>query len=102
EGYQLKVVRDRIAAQLLLRRHQYTLVVMAIDHADHEAFFRSAKEHVPSTTRFVGLVSVDDENELARRDDMGFDGVLQRPVTEADLRAVVKHLLGAGQLAGVS
>ena len=102
EGYQLKAVRDRIAAQLLLRRHQYTLVVMAIDHAEHEAFYRSAKEHVPATTRFVGIVSIDDENELARLDDMGFDGVLQRPVTEADLKSVVKHLLGTGQLVGAS
>jgi len=69
---------------------------------DHETFFRAAKEQVSATTRFVGIVSIDDESELVRLDDMGLDGVLQRPVTEADLKAVVKHLLTNGQLAGVS
>jgi len=102
EGYQLKAVRDRIAAQLLLRRHHYTLVLLALDHGDHEAFFRTAKEQVPASTRFVGVVSIDEESELVRLDDMGLDGVLQRPVTEADLKSVVKHLLTNGQLAGVS
>ncbi len=102
EGYQLKVVRDRIAAQLLLRRHQYTLVLLGLDHGDHEAFYKAVKEQVPATTRFVGIVGIDEESELVRLDDMGLDGVLQRPVTEADLKSVVKHLLSGSQLAGVS
>ena len=101
EGYQLKVVRDRIAAQLLLRRHQYALVLLSLDHKEHEAFFQSVKQQAPASTRFVGIVGIEDESELNRLDEMGLDGVLQRPVTETDLKAVVKHLLAAGQMAVV-
>ena len=102
EGYQLKVVRDRIAAQLLLRRHQYTLVMMALDQTEQEAFYRTVKEQVAASTRFVGIAEVTEEDELARLDAMGIDGILQRPVTEADLRAVVKHLLTSPPLVGAS
>lgn len=103
EGFQLKAVRDRIAAQLLLRRNPYRLVLLALDQGENETFYRAVKEQVPATTRFVGIVGIDEESELVRLDDMGLDGVLQRPVTEADLKSVVKHLLTTnGQLAGVS
>jgi CheY-like chemotaxis protein len=102
EGYPLKHVRDRVAVQLLLRRNPSALVLMAIDRDEHEALYQAMKEHAPPTTRFVGIRHLDDEGELARLDDLGLDGILQRPVSESDLKSIVKHLLNAGAMAGVS
>lgn len=101
EGSSLKVVRDRIAAQLLLRRQPYSLVLLSLDQKEHETFFQTVRPQLPATTRFVGIVGIEDESELTRLDEMGLDGVLQRPVTEADLKAVVKHLLAPGPMAVV-
>jgi CheY-like chemotaxis protein len=102
EGCQLKVVRDRIGAQLLLRRNGFDLVLMALDRPEQEVFFRSCKEQCPATTRFVGIVTLDDEGELARLDAAGLDGILHRPLVSADLRTTAKHLLGAREPAGVA
>ena len=41
-NHQLKVVRDRVAAQLLMRRQGFNLVIIALDRPDQEAFFRPA------------------------------------------------------------
>jgi CheY-like chemotaxis protein len=100
EGYSLKLVRDRVAVQLLLRRSPSALVLMALDSDGHEALYRSLKEHAPSATRFVGIRQLDDEHELERLDSLGLDGIIHRPVSEPDLRATVRHLLKAGALAG--
>jgi CheY-like chemotaxis protein len=94
-GYQLKVVRDRVGAQLLLRRGKFDIVMMALDHADHEPFYRSSRASAPNGTRFVGILRLDAGCPLARIDALGLDGVLHRPVSEADLLATVKHLLTA-------
>lgn len=101
EGYQLKAVHDRVAAQLLLRRNRFDLVIMALDRADQERSFRAFKEVADSSTRFAGISGIDDEGELARLDAMGLDGVLHRPLTEGDLRTTAKHLLNEAATAGV-
>jgi CheY-like chemotaxis protein len=91
--HQVKIVRDRIAAQLLMRRQSFNLVIMALDRPEQEAFFQTCKKQNSSGTRFIGIVRIEDESELARLDAMGLDGVLHRPVSEVDLLATVKHLL---------
>src|SRR4051794_18100392 len=102
EGYTVKPVRDRVAVQLLLRRSPHALVLMALDREEQESLFQAMKEHAPPTSRFVAIRNLDDEDELARLDALGLDGILQRPLNESDLKATVKHLLGAGAMAGVS
>jgi CheY-like chemotaxis protein len=102
EGYPLKVARDRVSAQLLLRRTPFAMVMMALDRGDHEAFYRTAREQCPAGTRFVGVLTIEDEGELARLDAMGLDGVIHRPASEADLRTIARHLLTAHETAGVS
>jgi CheY-like chemotaxis protein len=92
-NHQLKLVRDRVAAQLLLRRQAFNLMIMAIDRPEQEAFFRACKQQNAAGTRFIGIATIEDESELSRLDAMGLDGVLHRPVSEADLLATVKHLL---------
>jgi CheY-like chemotaxis protein len=102
EGYQVKVVRDRVGAQLLLRRSAFDLVILPLDRPEHEAFFQTVRSQSPSGTRFVGLVGIHDEGELARLDALGLDGILHRPLSEADLKTTVKHLLSVDELSAVS
>ena len=40
-NHQIKVVRDRVAAQLLLRRQVFDLIILALDRPDQEAFFQA-------------------------------------------------------------
>ncbi len=92
-NYQLKIVHDRIAAQLLLRRQNFQLVILAMDRPEHEAFFRMCKQQANNGTRYIGILNIEDESELTRLDAMGLDGVIQRPISEANLIATVNHLL---------
>jgi CheY-like chemotaxis protein len=92
-GSQLKFVRDKIGAQLLIRRQPFDLVIVALDRPDRETFVRSCKEHCTDSTRFVGIVGLEDEDELARLDAMELDGVLHRPIAESDLKSTIEHLL---------
>jgi CheY-like chemotaxis protein len=103
-NHQLKVVRDRVAAQLLLRRQSFNIVILALDRPDQEAFFQACKRQNSAGSRYIGIASIEDESELARLDAMGLDGVLHRPVSESDLRATVKHLLSIDRatMAGVA
>ncbi|MGA7497060.1 MAG: response regulator [Isosphaeraceae bacterium] len=103
-NHQLKVVRDRVAAQLLMRRQGFNLVILALDRPDQEAFFQACKRQNTAGSRYIGIASIEDENELARLDAMGLDGVLHRPVSAGDLLATVKHLLNIGRatMAGVA
>jgi CheY-like chemotaxis protein len=91
--YQLKIAQDRIAAQLLLRRQAFHLVLMPMDRPEQEAFFRACKLQHTNGTRYVGILNIQAEDELARLDAMGLDGVLHRPVSESDLLATVNYLL---------
>jgi CheY-like chemotaxis protein len=91
--YQLKIVHDRIASQLLLRRQAFQLVILAMDRPEQEAFFRTCKQQHPGPTRYVGILNIDLESELARLDAMGLDGVIHRPINEPNLIATVNHLL---------
>lgn len=93
ERCQLKIVPDRIAAQLLLRRQSFHLIILAMDRAEQETFFRSCKQHHNDGTRYVGILNIQEEAELARLDALGLDGVLHRPLGERDLAATVDHLL---------
>lgn len=96
-GYSLKIVRDRIAAQLLLRRNRFDLVLMGLETNEYESFYRSCRAQAPATTRFVGILRLDEESQLSRLDALGLDGILSRPVSEADLRSTVKHVLTMGE-----
>jgi DNA-binding response OmpR family regulator len=95
KGFQLKVARDRVSAQLLLRRSKFDLVLLALDRPDQEQFYRLAKSQASPATRFVGILKVNNEGELVRLDAMGLDGILHRPLTADDLLATVTHLLEA-------
>ncbi len=101
-GCQVKVVRDRVAAQLMLRRTKFDLVLIPLDHPEQEQFYRVCRDQASATTRFVGLLEIHDEGELVRLETMGLDGTLHRPLNEADLVATVKHLLGSEQLVAAS
>jgi CheY-like chemotaxis protein len=94
EGYQVRHVRDRVAAQLLFRRNTFGLVMLPVDTPDQEAFYRSLRVHAPAPTRFVGVVRIEEESQLDRLDALGLDGVLHRPPSESDLRDTVRQLLG--------
>jgi CheY-like chemotaxis protein len=100
EGYQLRHVRDKVAAQLLLRRNAFSLVMLPIENADQESVYQAFREHTPATTRFVGIAKIDEESKLDRLDSLGLDGVIQRPMTEPDLRATVRQLLMQDQPVG--
>lgn len=102
EGYQVKVVRDRVGAQLLLRRSAFDLVILPMDRPEHEAFYQTLRNQTATATRYVGIVGIHEEGELARLDAMGLDGVLHRPLSETDLKATVKHLLRMDELAAIS
>jgi len=92
-NHQLKIVQDRIAAQLLLRRQPFQLVILAMDRPEQEGFFRACKQQHTNGTRYVGILNIDDESELTRLDAMGLDGVMHRPLSESDLTTTVNHLL---------
>ncbi|RUL82000.1 response regulator [Tautonia sociabilis] len=92
-GCLLKIVRDKVGAQLLLRRQRFDLVIIALDRPELDGLLRSCREHCPPSTRFVGLAGLIDEDELNRLDEMGLDGILHRPLAESDLNATVEHLL---------
>ena len=64
-----------------------------MDRPEQEAFFRACKQQHANGTRYVGILNIDEESELARLDAMGLDGVIHRPVNESDLVATVNHLL---------
>jgi CheY-like chemotaxis protein len=92
-NHQLKIVQDRIAAQLLLRRQPFHLVILAMDRPDQEVFFRTCKQKHADGTRYVGILNIEQESELARLDAMGLDGVIHRPLTESGLASTINHLL---------
>lgn len=92
-GCQLKMVRDRVGAQLLMRRQRFDLILIGLDRPDQEPMLRACRELCPEMTRVVGLVGLSDEEELSRLDEMGLDGILHRPLAEADLNATIDHLI---------
>ena len=85
-NHQLKIVHDRIAAQLLLRRQSFQLVILAMDRPEQEGFFRACKQQHTNGTRYVGILNIDEESELARLDAMGLDGVVHRPCQRIESR----------------
>ncbi len=99
-GFQIRHVRDRVAAQLLLRRQPFTLVLLPVDTAEQESFYHAIREHAPEATRFIGIVRIDEESQLDRLDRLGLDGVIHRPIAENDLKATVRQFIGTGTLAG--
>jgi CheY-like chemotaxis protein len=94
-NHHLKIAHDRIAAQLLLRRQPFQLVILAMDRPEQEVFFRACKQQYANGTRYVGILNIEQESELARLDSMGLDGVMHRPLTESDLSSTVNHLLNS-------
>ena len=53
-----------------------------MDRPEQEALFRSWKQQKTAGTRYVGILNIQEESELARLDALGLDGVLHRPVSE--------------------
>jgi DNA-binding response OmpR family regulator len=92
-NHQVKIVQDRIAAQLLLRRQSFQLVILAMDRPEQEGFFRACKQQHATGARYVGILKIEEEGELSRLDAMGLDGVVHRPVNESDLASTVNHLM---------
>ena len=101
-GHQIKPVRDRVGAQLLLRRQRFDLVILALDRPGAESFLPTCREHCGESTRFVGIVGLEDEEELARIDALELDGILHRPLSEPDIRSTATHLLRARETVGVA
>jgi CheY-like chemotaxis protein len=101
-GHQVKAVRDKVGAQLLLRRQRFDLVVLALDRPGIETFLPDCRQLVPETTRLVGIAGLEDEDELTRLDALGLDGILHRPLAEPDVRSTVDHLLDAREPAGAA
>lgn len=102
EGYQVRHVRDRVAAQLLLRRNPFAVVLLPVDTPEQEAFYQAVRGHAPGAARFVGVLKIEEEGQLERLDALGLDGVVHRPLTEPDIRATVRQLLRGREHAGVS
>jgi CheY-like chemotaxis protein len=92
-NYQLKFVHDRITTQLMLRRQKFQIVMLAMDRSEHETLFRACKQQNTNGTRYIGILNINEESELARLDALGLDGVIHRPVNETNLTATVSHLL---------
>jgi CheY-like chemotaxis protein len=92
-GCRLKIVHDRVGAQLLLKRQAFDLIFLALDSPEQEALYQALRTQASPGTRFVGIRGVVDESDLMHLDSLGLDGVIQRPVSEADIRATTDHLL---------
>lgn len=45
DGFPLRHVRDRVAVQLLLRRHPSAVVLMALDSVEQEGLFQALRDH---------------------------------------------------------
>jgi CheY-like chemotaxis protein len=101
-GYQLKLVRDAVGAQLLLRRGGFDLVFVELDGASQERAYRACRTDSPERTRFIAIANVQDEDDLERLDHLGLDGVIHRPISENDLTALVAHLMEPGHVAVAS
>ncbi|MBX6312623.1 MAG: response regulator [Isosphaeraceae bacterium] len=99
-GCQIKSVRDKVGAQLLLRRQRFDLVILALDRPGIEPFLSTCKALCPESTRFVGIAGLEDEDELARLDALELDGILHRPLAEPDIRSTADHLLRIREAAG--
>ena len=102
EGYQLRHVRDKVAAQLLLRRNTFALVILPIDTPEQQSVCQLFRQHTPETTRYIGIMRIDDENPLDRLDRLGLDGLIERPMTESSLRETVRQLSLNNQPVGAS
>jgi DNA-binding response OmpR family regulator len=102
EGCQVRHVRDRVAAQLLMRRSAFNVVMLPLDGPDHEAFYMAVRQHAPTSTRIVGMLRIDDEGQLERLDALGLDGVVHRPLSEPELRATFRQLLREREPAGAA
>jgi hypothetical protein len=68
-------------------------VILAMDRPEQEAFFHACKQQKTNGTRYIAILNIDEESELARLDAMGLDGVIHRPVSDTNLLATVNHLL---------
>jgi CheY-like chemotaxis protein len=101
-GHEIKPVRDRIGAQLLLRRQRFDLVIVALDQPGSESFLPACRELCPESTRFVGIAGIEDEDELSRLDALALDGILHRPLAEPDIRSTAGHLLRVRDAVGAA
>ena len=101
-GHEIKPVRDRVGAQLLLRRQRFDLVILALDQPGSESFLPACRGLCPESTRFVGIAGIEDEDEFARLDTLELDGILHRPLAETDIRSTASHLLRAREAAGAA
>jgi CheY-like chemotaxis protein len=99
---QFKIVQERVAAQLLMKRGRFDIVMLALDQPDQEQFYSAMRTQSPATTRFVGLTKFIEEAELVRLDSIGLDGIIERPITVEAVKETVKLLVGSRSLERVS
>ena len=85
--FQIREVRDRIAARLLLKRLPFSLIIMPINDSDDESYFHALKAIARPESRFLGIVDSDGEDEyrLAALRDLGIDTIAKRPISETRL-----------------
>jgi CheY-like chemotaxis protein len=99
---QFKIVQDRVAAQLLLRRARFDIIVVSIDGPEEEQLYNVLRTQVAAEMRFVGIASVSEESELMRLDSIGLDGIIERPVSKGAIIETIKMLSQARFLSMVS
>ena len=99
---QFKIVQDRVAAQLLLRRARFDIIVVSIDGPEEEQLYNVLRTQVAAEIRFVGIATVSEESELMRLDSIGLDGIIERPVSKEAIIDTIKMLSQARFLSMVS
>ncbi|MDR3632477.1 MAG: response regulator [Isosphaeraceae bacterium] len=97
-----KVARDRVGAQLLLRRGRFDIVLMDVDGPEQEKFYGELRAQAPARTRFVGFTKSQEEVDLIRLDTLGLDGIIERPATVEAITATLKHFVEVEKLTKVS
>jgi CheY-like chemotaxis protein len=99
---QFKIVQERVAAQLLMKRARFDIIMLALDRPDQEQFYSSIRAQSPPTTRFVGLTRFSDEAELLRLDSLGLDGIIERPVDAKAVQETIRLLVDSSSLSRAS
>lgn len=92
QGFLVRVVRDRIGAQLLLRRERFDLVLLNADKPGTADLLNECRSRCPEA-RLIGIVGLDGEEALNRIDQLGLDALLHRPLATPDLLDTVRHLM---------
>ncbi len=92
EGCRVQAVRDAVSAQILLRRNRFELVLLSVDRPGQESLIQAVRRQLNGSVQIIGITALAEEDQIRRLDALGIDGILSRPVCEADLRDILNHL----------